>query len=76
MEPTLSTESITVYLPNHCWHGLPGKIFKICGMNAAKYSILRCTANQPNSQVIFMWLCDKHKKAMEKQDYTVVPYKT
>lgn len=77
MEPTIQQESINspLYLPFHCWYhtGKPKREFKICGMQSGYYNVFRSDPNRPNSQVIQMWLCGKHKKVVERSGYQVHP---
>lgn len=74
MEPVIQSESIKIFLPHHCWSNIgKKKEHKICGMNAGYYSVTRYDAGRPSPSPAFMWLCDKHKKTVERAGYTCTP---
>ena len=63
-----------LYLPFHCWSNIgKKKDFFLCGQAAGYYKVFRANANMPTTDPVYMWLCPKHKKSVEKAGYQVHP---
>jgi hypothetical protein len=66
--------SAPVYLAGHCWVLLKATDLKperLCFEPAAKYILSKPDASQTPSLVTTIWVCEKHRKAIEKSGYTL-----
>ena len=75
IQPMDQMEKLMVHAHGACWYMYPKRGEHVCGnRECAYYSVVSNRSNVlPGGPKVNMWLCERHKKYVEKQGYACTP---